>query len=115
MNKILFLPGSVRHSVDGSRAFRLPASRLYTVHQIQLHRVLHRFKDIQTKQDKLYDLMRLMVKKMDIHEEADQLEEGSKRTGRMSKNYKASKEAIEKWDSSATQAKLQAVRAFSTK
>lgn len=45
--------------------------------------MLYRLRDVQTQLDKQYDLLRLMVQKMEIVSEADQFDEGEERESPM--------------------------------
>lgn len=70
-------------------------------------------RELQTKVDQQYDLLRLIVQKMEIHEEADELDEGVKpRDGRIKGTNMMAAMKRAKWAAGNVQTKVKIVAAF---
>ncbi|XP_055331678.1 transient receptor potential cation channel subfamily A member 1-like isoform X2 [Paramacrobiotus metropolitanus] len=73
-----------------------------------------RMRDFQGKMDQQHDLLRLIVQKMQIHDEADELDEGTQpnKCGRNKQHSTLSTTKRAKWVAGSVQAKTRALAAF---
>lgn len=88
-------------------------AKQYFGSKIQTACFVIRFKEVKTKLDQQYDLLRLIVAKMEIKDEADQLDEGCMRVSKGLKHPSSRTTGKERgWLSNATIAKVKAVDTF---
>ena len=75
--------------------------------------MLIRFKEVKSKLDQQYELLRLIVSKMEIKDEADQLDEGCSRSSKGLKSMPSVAGSMKErgWLKSGTLAKVKAVAA----
>ncbi|OQV12510.1 Transient receptor potential cation channel subfamily A member 1 [Hypsibius exemplaris] len=87
-------------------------ARYSSAQQAEFCRHRKKMKEAHVKLDKQYELLRLIVQKMDINEEADQLDEGLRAKGPEALLLGADRKDRSNWKWKMWDAKLKAVRAF---